>query len=353
MKRSSGTSACVKPSTAMKLEKAGWGTMLKDVGMMDLHREKMMDKHSEKMMKDKDMVEQKETSLEISAEFPFESKYVEVLGSQMHYIDEGEGDPILFLHGNPTSSYLWRNIIPYVSDDGRVIAVDLIGMGKSDKPDIDYRFVDHAKYLEAFIEEMELENITLVVHDWGSGLGFNYAMQNEDNIKGIAFMEAILMTFSWEEFDPEFKELFQNFRTPGVGEEMIMNQNFFVEQFMPAAIMRALTDEERNNYQEPYETVESRKPVWKWPNEIPVDGEPADVHEIVTNYNQWLQETEVPMILFHATPGLIITEPVVEWTKQNLKNLETVDIGEGRHYVQEDNPHAIGEALSDWYQTIN
>jgi len=353
MKRSSGTSACVKPLTAMKLEKAGWGTMLKDVGMMDLHREKMMDKHSEKMMKDKDMMKQKETSLEISAEFPFESKYVEVLGSKMHYIDEGEGDPILFLHGNPTSSYLWRNVIPYVSDDARVIAVDLIGMGKSDKPDIDYRFVDHAKYLEAFIEELELENITLVIHDWGSGLGFNYAVNNEDNIKGIAFMEAILMTYSWAEFNPEFTELFQNFRTPGVGEELIMNQNFFLEQFMPAAIMRALTDEERNNYQEPYETVESRKPVWKWPNEIPVDGEPADVHEIVTNYNQWLQETEVPMILFHATPGLIITEPVVEWTKQNLKNLETVDIGEGLHYVQEDNPHAIGEALSDWYQTIN
>jgi len=306
------------------------------------------------MMEEKEtMMEQKETSLEISAEFPFESKYVEVLGSKMHYIDEGEGDPILFLHGNPTSSYLWRNIIPYVSDDGRAIAVDLIGMGKSDKPDIDYRFVDHAKYLEAFIEELELENITLVIHDWGSGLGFNYAANNEDNIKGIAFMEAVLMTYSWAEFNPEFTELFQNFRTPGVGEELIMNQNFFLEQFMPAGIIRALTDEERNNYQEPYETVESRKPVWKWPNEIPVDGEPSDVHEIVTNYNQWLQETEVPMILFHATPGLIITEPVVEWTKQNLKNLETVDIGEGLHYVQEDNPHAIGEALSDWYQTIN
>jgi len=353
MKRSSGTSACVKPLTAMKLEKAGWGMMLKDVGMMDLHREKMMDKHSEKMMKDKDMMEQKETSLEISAEFPFESKYVEVLGSKMHYIDEGEGDPILFLHGNPTSSYLWRNIIPYVSDDGRVIAVDLIGMGKSDKPDIDYRFVDHAKYLEVFIEELELENITLVIHDWGSGLGFNYAMQNEDNIKGIAFMEAILMTFSWDEFLPEFKETFQMFRTPGVGEELIMNQNFFVEQFLPSAILREVTEEEMNYYREPYETVESRKPVWKWPNEIPIDGEPADVHEIVTNYNQWLQETEVPMILFHATPGIIITEPVVEWIKDNLKNIETVDIGEGLHYVQEDNPHAIGEALSDWYETIS
>jgi haloalkane dehalogenase len=134
----------------------------------------------------------------ISAEFPFESNYVEVLGSQMHYIDEGEGDPILFIHGNPTSSYLWRNIIPYVEPYGRAIAVDLIGMGKSDKPDIGYRFVDHAKYLEAFIEKLDLKNITLVVHDWGSALGFNYAMQNEDNIKGIAFMEAFLMPFNME-----------------------------------------------------------------------------------------------------------------------------------------------------------
>jgi len=307
------------------------------------------------MMEEKEtMMEQKETSLEISAEFPFESKYVEVLGSQMHYIDEGEGDPVLFLHGNPTSSYLWRNIVPYVADDGRAIAVDLIGMGKSDKPDIDYRFVDHAKYLEAFIEELELKNITLVIHDWGSGLGFNYAMNNEDNIKGIAFMEALLMPLSWESFQSdEMRETFQNFRTPGVGEEMIMNQNIFVEQLLPSMILRELSEEEFNYYSEPYPTPESRKPVWKWPNEIPIDGEPADVHEIITNYNAWLQETEVPKLLIHATPGIIITEPVVEWSKENLKNLETVDIGEGIHYIQEDNPDAIGEAISDWYQTIS
>jgi len=307
------------------------------------------------MMEEKEtMMEQKETSLEISAEFPFESKYVEVLGSKMHYIDEGEGDPVLFLHGNPTSSYLWRNVIPYVADDGRAIAVDLIGMGKSDKPDIDYRFVDHAKYLEAFIEELELKNITLVIHDWGSGLGFNYAMNNEDNIKGIAFMEALLMPLSWESFQSdEMRETFQNFRTPGVGEEMIMNQNIFVEQLLPSMILRELSEEEFNYYSEPYPTPESRKPVWKWPNEIPIDGEPADVHEIITNYNAWLQETEVPKLLIHATPGIIITEPVVEWSKENLKNLETVDIGEGIHYIQEDNPDAIGEAISDWYQTIS
>jgi len=293
-----------------------------------------------------------ETSPTISAEFPFESHYVEVLGSKMHYIDEGEGDPILFIHGNPTSSYLWRNIIPFVTNDARVIAVDLIGMGKSDKPDIDYRFVDHAKYLDAFIEELELENITLVIHDWGSGLGFNYAMQNEDNIKGIAFMEAILMPMTSDEFPAEFREIFQMFRTPGIGEDMIMTQNFFVEQMLPGGILRELTEEEMNQYREPYPTVESRKPVWMWPNEIPMDGEPADVHKIVTDYNQWLQETEIPKILFYVNPGTIITAPIVEWSETNLKNLETVYVGEGIHFIQEDHPDEIGKGLAEWYRVI-
>jgi haloalkane dehalogenase len=240
----------------------------------------------------------------ISAEFPFESNYLEVLGSQMHYIDEGEGDTILFIHGNPTSSYLWRNIIPYVEPYGRAIAVDLIGMGKSDKPDIGYRFVDHAKYLEAFIEKLDLNNITLVVHDWGSALGFNYAMQNEDNVKGIAFMEAFLMPLTWNGFPENVKEIFQTIRTPESGYDLIVNKNFFVEQLLPNAILRNLTEEEMNQYREPFKTVESRKPTWVWPNEIPIDGKPADVHKIVTDYNQWLQETELPKILFYAYPGV-------------------------------------------------
>ncbi len=309
------------------------------------------------------MSEQKE----ISAEFPFESHYVEVLGSKMHYIDEGQGDPILFIHGNPTSSYLWRNIIPYVSDDGRAIAVDLIGMGKSDKPDIDYRFVDHAKYLEAFIDELELQNVTLVIHDWGSGLGLNYAMNNEDNIKGIAMMEALLFPMTWDDFPStvigispsplvtgtnEMKEMFQNFRTPGVGEELIMNQNIFIEQFLDSAVIRDLSEEEMNQYREPYPTPEDRKPIWVWPNEIPINGEPADVHEIVSNYNQWIQETPIPKLLIHATPGIITTEEAVQWSNDNLKNLKTVNVGPGLHYIQEDAPDEIGEAISDWYQTL-
>ena len=289
----------------------------------------------------------------ISAEFPFKSHYVEVLGSQMHYIDKGEGDPILFIHGNPTSSYLWRNIIPFVEPYGRAIAVDLIGMGKSDKPGIDYRFVDHAKYLDGFIEKLNLKNITLVVHDWGSALGFNYAMQHEDNVKGIAFMEALLMPLTWDVFSDEFQNIFQTFRTPGAGYDLIVNKNFFVEQILPGGILRNLTEEEMNQYREPYKIAESRKPVLVWPNEIPIDGKPADVHKIVSDYNRWLQETELPKILFYATPGAITNASVVDWSEANLKNIETVDLGQGIHYLQEDHPEAIGRALANWIQLQN
>jgi haloalkane dehalogenase len=338
MLRSSGTAACVKPSTAMKLENSGWGTITKTVAMME-----------------DELMEDTMITSEINPEFPFESKYVEILGSQMHYIDEGEGDPVLFLHGNPTSSYLWRNVIPYVSDDTRAIAVDLIGMGKSDKPDIDYSFNDHTRYLNAFIEELELKDVTLVIHDWGSGLGFNYAANNEDNIKGIAFMEALLMPMPGYDAmpSPEMVEMFTNFRTPGVGEEMIMNQNFFVEQLLPSMILRELSEEEFNHYSEPYPTPESRKPVWKWPNEIPIGGEPKNMHDIVSSYNQWLQTTEIPMLMIYATPGILGNEMAVQWAKDNIMNLETVNVGPGLHFIQEDNPDAIGEAISDWYQEIS
>jgi len=293
-----------------------------------------------------------ETSSTISAEFPFESHYVEVLGSKIHYIDEGEGDPILFIHGNPTSSYLWRNIIPYVSDDARVIAFDLIGMGKSDKPDIDYRFVDHAKYLDAFIEELELKNITLVIHDWGSGLGFNYAMNNEENIKGIAFMEALIMPLETKDMPEERRNFFLNLRgDPDGWKEMMMTQNGFVEQ-LPNRIIRELSDTEMNHYREPFPTVESRKPVWVWTTEIPIDGKPANVYKIVTDYNKWLQETEVPKLLFYVSPGAIVTPDVLEWSKANMKNLKVIDLGEGLHFLQEDHPDAIGKGLDEWYQTL-
>ncbi len=236
---------------------------------------------------------------------------------------------------------------------GRCLAPDLIGMGKSDKPDIEYRFFDHVKYVEGFVDTLGLKNITFVVHDWGSAIGFDYAMKHESNVKGIAFMEAILTPIpSWEMFPADFKETFQAFRTPDVGWDMIVNKNMFVEQILPAAIFRKLTDKEMNHYREPFKEPSSRKPVWRWPNELPIEGEPSDVVEAVVAFNRKLQESKLPKLLFYATPGGIIRAPMVNWCKANLKNLKTVDIGRGIHFLQEDNPHLIGSELSNWYRNL-
>jgi haloalkane dehalogenase len=292
-------------------------------------------------------------SRKISAAFPFQSRFVDVKGSKIHYVEEGSGDPVLFLHGNPTSSYLWRNIIPHVSPSHRAIAMDLIGMGKSDKPESEYRFFDHYEYVDGFIKALAPENITFVVHDWGSALALHYARQNEGNVKAIAMMEAILAPVpAWDDFPPDFVETFQAFRTPDVGWEMIVNQNMFVEGILPGAIVRDLSDEEMDRYREPYIETASRKPLWRWPNELPIAGEPADVIDAIATYSGWLQETEIPKLLFHATPGAISPPALVQWCVANLKNLETVDLGQGIHFLQEDHPHEIGEALADWLGRI-
>jgi len=289
---------------------------------------------------------------EISAEFPYNSKFVTVHGSKMHFIDEGEGDPVLFLHGNPTSSYLWRNIIPYLTPHARCIAPDLIGMGKSDRPDLGYRFFDHAPHVDGFIEAMELENVTLVLHDWGSGLGFHYARRHAGNVRALAFMESIVRPSSWSAFPKDFKLGFRLMRTPGIGWFMISVMNMFVKQILPQAIVRELGTEEKTYYGAPFSTISSRKPVRQWPLEIPIDGKPADMQAVVSDYSRWLQETELPKLLFYASPGGIIEATTLAWCRENLPNLQTVDIGEGIHFVQEDNPHLIGEELANWYQAL-
>jgi len=287
---------------------------------------------------------------EISADFPFESKFVDVHGSKIHYVEQGEGDPILFLHGNPTSTYLWRNIIPYGAQIGRAIAMDLIGMGKSDKPDLKYRFFDHAKYVDGFIEAMGLRDITLVIHDWGSALGFRYAMDHERNVKGIAFMEAMMRPLSWDVLPNDQKMGFRMFRAPGVGWVMISVMNVFVNKLMPQMIVRDMTETEMVHYREPFPTVGSRKPIRVWPQEIPINGSPQDVHDEVGRFSAKLQESELPKLLFTATPGAIINEEAAQWAREHLKNLSVVDIGEGIHYLQEDNPHKIGSELVKWYR---
>ncbi|MEM9462325.1 MAG: haloalkane dehalogenase [Myxococcota bacterium] len=289
----------------------------------------------------------------ISADFPYESRFVEVHGSKIHYVEQGEGSPILFLHGSPASSYVWRNIIPHVSEQGRAIAMDLIGMGQSDKPDIDYRFVEHYQYVTGFIEALGLHNITLVVHDWGSALGFHYAVSHEDNVRGIAFMEALLAPLpGMEALDEEARELYASFRTEDEGWELIVDQNLYIESVLPGTVLRELTHREMEVYRAPYVDPPSRKPLWRWPNETPIAGQPADVAKIVGHYNIKLRESPLPKLLLHATPGSSITPDKVEWVKENFPNLTDKHVGDGILFIQEDEPEQIGKALSEWLREI-
>ncbi len=289
----------------------------------------------------------------ISAAFPFEKRSVAVKDSTMAYVDVGTGPTVLFLHGNPTSSYLWRNIIPYVTDTHRAVAVDLIGMGASGKPDIAYTFADHAAYLDAFIEALELKDVTLVIHDWGSALGMRYARLNEDNVKGLVFMEAIvppaLPAPSYEAMGESTGNMFRTLRTPGVGEEMVLENNFFVEVVLPQrGILRDLSEAEMDAYRAPFPTPESRRPTLQWPREIPIAGEPAATTADVMANGAWLTTTDMPKLYFYAEPGALNPAPVVAAFEATLSNLETVFVGPGIHFIQEDNPHAIGAALADW-----
>lgn len=289
----------------------------------------------------------------ISAKFPFKKKFVNVKGSQMAYVDEGRGPVVLFVHGNPTSSYLWRNIIPYVTDNHRAIAVDLIGMGDSGKPDINYTFKEHAAYLDDFIKALGLKDIILVIHDWGSGLGIRYARLNEKNVRGIVFMEALIKPVfpapSYEALGSRQEELFKKLRTPGVGEKLVLENNYFVETVLPElGTLRKLTEEEMAAYRKPYKTPKSRKPTLQWPRQIPIAGEPKDTTEEIAANGKWFLATEIPKLFFYAEPGALLKAPAVEYLKANVKNMESISIGPGSHYIQEDNPHGIGEGLSKW-----
>lgn len=288
----------------------------------------------------------------ISTQFPYDSKYIKVHNANLHYVDLGQGDPILFVHGNPTSSYLWRNVIPHLTSLGRCIAVDLIGMGQSDKPDIGYGFFDHAKYLEGFIEQLGLKNVTLVLHDWGGGLGFHYAKRHESNIKAICFMEAVTKPLTWKDLGFIDRLVLKRFRHPKKGEKILVQRNEFIEKVLPRFVMRKLDKTEMDNYRAPYQQLEDRKVIWRWPNEIPIDGQPADVHQAIDGNYQWLLKTELPKLLLWCKPGAIIKAPYVEFLNDNLPNLTSKCVGKGRHYMQEDNPDQIGKDIASWYQTL-
>jgi haloalkane dehalogenase len=289
----------------------------------------------------------------ISAADPYPRKRIAAAATEIAYIDTGSGDPIVFLHGNPTSAYLWRNIIPHLAGLGRCLAPDLAGMGQSGKaPDGSYRFVDHVRYLDAWFAALDLtKKVTLVVHDWGSALGFYWACRNRAAVKGIAYMEAIVSPLRWDEWPENARNIFQLMRSPA-GEELVLQKNFFVEGILPRAILRKLTDAEMAAYRQPWlEPGESRRPMLTWPREIPVDGEPADVVGIVNDYAEWLrQDSTLPKLFVNAEPGAILTGRQREYCRQ-WPNQREVTVA-GAHFVQEDSPHQIGEAIADWYRTL-
>jgi len=289
----------------------------------------------------------------IGSEFPYESKFVKVLGSDIHYIDEGNGPTVILIHGNPTSSYLWRNIIPHLTDHYRVIAPDLIGMGKSDKPDIPYRFDDHTNYFAGFVEALALQDVALVLHDWGGGIGLDYAAGNSGNVRAIALMEAVVKPMNWSMADAPTKYMFKRFRDPEDGHKINAVDNYFVEKLLPMMAGRDLSPEEMEFYSAPYPTVESRKPVAQWPREIPFDDGPDDnVTRIGDNYH-WLTKSDVPVLALHATPGLIFQEAFMQQLQTELPRMQSVNIGSGLHYLQEVQPTKIGKSLVDWLQDID
>ncbi|MGR8918457.1 MAG: haloalkane dehalogenase [Gammaproteobacteria bacterium] len=289
-------------------------------------------------------------SFAMPQDFNYPSKFADVLGSRMHYVEHGAGDPILFLHGQPTWSYLWRNVMAELEGRGRLIALDLIGYGRSDKPDIDYEMADHQRYVEAFIEELGLENITLVIHDWGSFFGFNYACRNPDKVKGIAFMEAILFPVpGFESFDPQMREFFQTLRASQANaEQMMVEQNLFIEGILPAAINRELSPAEHDAYRAPWTNPADRRILCKFPQNLCIGGEPKAINDIQMAYMTWLEECPHPKLLCHAEPGILIPREAVAWCKEHLPNLTEVGVGPGTHYIQEDNPQAIGRAIDEW-----
>ena len=284
-----------------------------------------------------------------------EKKTVKVLGRRIAYVEMGAGEPIVFLHGNPTSSYLWRNVMSRVIDLGRCVAFDLVGMGDSDKledsgPDR-YTFAEHGRYLDAAMDALGLEErVALVVHDWGSALGFHWANRNRQAVRGICYMEAIVRPIAWDEFPAAARGLFEAFRSPA-GEEMVLDRNLFVEAVLPGSILRKLSDAEMDEYRRPFaEPGESRRPTLTWPRQIPIDGEPADVTAVVRDYSDWLSQSDVPKLLVNAEPGALITGSTLEFCRA-WPNQTEITV-KGSHFLQEDSPNEIGEAIRSWLPTL-
>jgi len=284
-----------------------------------------------------------------------EKKFAEVNGKRMAYVDVGEGDPIVFQHGNPTSSYLWRNIMPHCEGLGRLIACDLIGMGDSDKLDYpgpgSYTYAEQRDYLYRLWEQIGVtDNVVFVIHDWGSALGFDWANQNRDKVQGIAYMEGIVTPVTWDDWPENAKRVFQGFRSEA-GEDMVLQKNIFVEGVLPNAVMRGLTDDEMAVYRKPFAAAgEDRRPTLTWPRQIPIEGEPADVVKVVEDYSAWLKDADVPKLFVNADPGSILTGRARDFCRTWANQTEVTV--KGTHFIQEDSPDDIGQAVADFVRKI-
>ncbi len=284
-------------------------------------------------------------------EFPYYSKFLDVYHSSMYYLEAGEGPVVLFLHGNPASSFIWRNIIPEVKRYGRCIAPDLIGMGNSGKPRIDYTFEDHYQYLKEFIDKLGLSEITLVLHDWGSALGFHYFKENPDNIRRIVFMESFIRPWDSVEMQWVHRMGFKMLRTKVLGEFLIFGLNVFLNFILPSLIVRKLEKEEKRIYKKPFRNIFNRKPMLRWIREVPIDGVPSKMYDIVKQYSLFLRRSSIPKLLLYAEPGAIINKDTRRWCEAHIKNLTTVYLGKGYHFLQEDFPLKIGEDILHWLES--
>jgi haloalkane dehalogenase len=291
----------------------------------------------------------------ISTDPRYERKFATVNGKRMAYVDEGDGDPIVFQHGNPTSSYLWRNIMPHCAGLGRLIACDLVGMGDSEKLDNSgpdrYTYTEQREYLYALWEQIGVtNNVIFIIHDWGSALGFDWANQNRDKTQGIAYMEAVVKTMQWADFPENARGVFQGFRSDG-GENMVLDKNIFVERVLAGAVIRGLGEEEMTHYRKPYlDPGEDRRPTLTWPRQIPIEGEPPEVCQIVDDYGAWLSQCDLPKLFINADPGSILTGPQREFCR-SWPNQTEVTV-KGTHFVQEDSPDEIGQAVAAFVKGI-
>ena len=282
-----------------------------------------------------------------------DSRFMSVNGSKIHYRDTGTGNPIIFLHGIPTSGFLWRHIIADLSSCARCVAPDLIGMGKSDKPDIDYRVFDHINYISAFIDSLKLKNITLVMHEWGSVIGLDYARRHEKNIKALALYEAHLQPVKqWNQLSLPVQQLATLLNRQGASYRAVIKQNYFIEKLLPRSAICTLTEADMEQYRAPFLTPESRKPLWQYLNDLPLGRGPDDVVSLIESNSQWLQSTPIPKLLLYAMPGFMTTMADVQWARTNVPALQLATLDDALHLAQESTPHAFSDALMGWYKGL-